>query len=61
MFYLNNIKYLNLKHVVEFDNNGRMVSVHKFIQDVTEETLAKESALELQREVGIIQKAVKLH
>jgi two-component sensor histidine kinase len=45
---------------VEFDNNGRMVSVHKFIQDVTEETLAKESALELQREVGIIQKGSKI-
>ena len=55
-----NLKYLNIRLVAEFDHRGKILSIHKFIQDVTEETLTKESALQLQEDVRIIQKGSKI-
>jgi two-component sensor histidine kinase/PAS domain-containing protein len=54
------LKYLNVKVVAELDRNGVIKTIHKFIQDVTEEAIARESVLELDRILNIVQDASKI-
>ena len=55
-----NIKYLKSQVMVKNDDNGDLLHQVGFIQDITEETVAKKSALDLQRSLEIIQSASKI-
>jgi len=55
-----NLKYLNFKIVVNFDVSGNFLYSTGFIQDVTEETLAKEEALILEENFSVIQSSSKI-
>ena len=54
------LKYLNSKIVIDFDNNNEIKSENVFLEDVTEETLAKNSAIELQESLETIQNTSKI-
>jgi len=52
--------YLNCNLIANFNKDGLIKSLHAFMQDVTEETLAKKSAIELQNNLESIQNISKI-
>ncbi len=54
------IRYLDVVNKAKFDENNEMVRLVALFRDITEETLAKQSALELQHSLEIIQSTSKI-
>ena len=51
---------INCNVIANFNKDGVIKSLHAFMQDVTEETLAKKSAIELQNNLESIQNISKI-
>jgi two-component sensor histidine kinase len=53
-------KYLNCKIVADFDDNGENRILYGFLQDITDEVNARESTIQLERDLNIIQSSSKI-
>ncbi|MDD4595060.1 MAG: PAS domain-containing protein, partial [Methanobacteriaceae archaeon] len=54
------LHYINLYTIANFDENDKIISEDFFIQDVTEETIAKEANVDLQSSLNTIQDISKI-
>ena len=56
---LNIIKYIHCQNKADFDDNGKVTRIVSIIMDVTDDTLSKKSAIELENNLKFIQEFSK--
>ncbi|MDD4594138.1 MAG: histidine kinase dimerization/phosphoacceptor domain -containing protein [Methanobacteriaceae archaeon] len=56
---LNIIKYIHCQNKADFDDNGKITRIVSIIMDVTDDTLSKKSAIELENNLKFIQEFSK--